>query len=51
MGLPPAQVKTMRVVDNSESRRRLSQFFCGHIEQNRKKRDSSRRMGIRKSKG
>ncbi len=44
MGLPPAHVKTMNVVAELKLRRRLSQIFCGPMEQDRKKWDSFRRL-------
>ena len=36
MGLPPAHEKTMGGILNPESRRRLSQIFCGRGVQGRK---------------
>ncbi len=36
MGLPPAHEKTMSEALNPESRRRLSQIFCGRGAQDRK---------------
>lgn len=33
MGLPPAHKKALSIVRGPEMRRRLSQIFCGLIEQ------------------
>ncbi len=41
MGLPPADAKGMIIVPDLKLRRRLYQIFCGPMEQDRKKRDST----------
>ncbi len=49
MGLPPAHAKRVNVVPNAKLPVAVP-IFCGPIGQDHKKRDSSRRFAMRKSK-